>query len=143
MEYLILLILSALGFLAYEVGIRIIDMNTFWIKRIGNLKYLVYLFVFGGAICVVSAGFVEAFIPSGSLQYSISVLLGMGLPSTIRVFSEVVVKIFYKKVESTISSKGDKSEKTAMNEEIVSNKGYQYKDTGYLIAEIFGFHDKL
>lgn len=154
------IILGFLGFCAYEVGIRVIDEKTAWVRRIGFWKYLLYLFVFGGAVSVVASGFAFSFIPGDFLSVAMAVVFGMGMPATIRLFAEVATKLVFKRAETVIKG-GKRTEEPATGELTGNGVGEDanveggtrteetrtavppYKPVAYHISDLFGFSHKM
>lgn len=157
----LLFFLAALGFGAYEVGIRIIDNNTKWVTRIGWKKYLLYLAIYGGATVVVAANFAHSFLPTEALSQAFAVLFGLGMPSTLRVFAEVVTKLVYEKAKGSFlersadqppnhetpkdaeakASRDGRTDTIRMEEvrEVVP----RYSHKAYAIGDFFGFGSRL
>ena len=144
------LLLGALGFGAYEVGVRIIDEEIAWTKRIGILKYLLYLVIFGGATSFVAGVFAYSFIPLRPLAHAFAVLFGLGMPATIRISAEVITKLVFAKAKKSLGdvssnssdpSQGPKIEHMHSNE--IRQVRPKYHPMAYIIGDIFGFAGRL
>lgn len=148
---------AALGFAVYEVIVRIIDNRTRWIKRIGFIKYGLYLLIYGLAIAVVAGGFACSLIPNAALKPSFAVLFGVGLavPSTFRMFTQLLVETLMKKSTTMLNSNStpkdidnDQSKESGNDRgsayvEETTTVAPPYTKTGYLLGDIFGFSSKL
>lgn len=130
----IYVLLGALGFFVFEVSVRIIDYQTGWIKKVGIYLYLTYLVIYGLGVSIVAGGFSYSVVAKESLAQPVAVMLGIGLPSTIRFFSELMTKAVFDRILQFIKTSnlmgGDKQ--ISKNEETHSTENDRTVDDSTL-----------